>query len=132
MGDIRQRDGILEHQTADKGAPEVWVRIAYTDTGAPLTLAQGGDCTVTLDAESGFLIFNLGGEVFTTPPDVAAKVNDALAVHVPAGKGKQVGAQVAQIQAQIDDKRAELADVTNQAEAGKAARGARPDAPVVP
>ena len=143
MGELRERAGILEHQGADRGAPEVWRRIAFTEAGAAVSMTQGDGCDVTLD-DSGHLIFNLGGVLFTTPPDVAAKVNDALAIHVPAGKGKQVGEQVAQIQAQIDEKRRERQDVIAALDReiaekrgildgdGVPAAGRRPDAPVVP
>lgn len=84
MGDIRLRDGSMEHETA----PGRWERVAIDACGKPLSVCLHGEKPAAVVDPLGMITMELGGVAVSMPPDVAAAWGDALATL--AGKAADV------------------------------------------
>jgi Skp family chaperone for outer membrane proteins len=96
MGDTRNSQGFLEHNIAERGQAENWVRIGYSEPGVVIQGVQHAEqVSVDMDAEIGRTIIMLDGVPVSFPADMGHALVKALAEKVPEAKAINIDALIA-------------------------------------
>ncbi len=75
MGDMRTREGMMEHERA----PGEWVRILPDACGQPLQVClHGHEPKAAVDSVTGLVVVEIGGHAAQMPKEMAASLAAAL------------------------------------------------------